>query len=346
MSLEISIVLSTYNALERLKNCLYSLTLQDVPLSKFEVIVVDDCSTDQTEEYMRSLISPYPITYEKNEKNLGRSSTRNKGIRLARGKILIFCDCDMILPPEFVRNHLNYHEQNDWLVVCGSFWHQISTHPPLTFESIKNKHYLHHVTEQPWAYWFKQFVYKYGRNLTSFYFPWMYFVVMNVSVRKKHVTEVGGFDESFQGYGGEDEELGFRLYKRGLHFVMDQHLKNYHQEHPRAVNQHDESQSNIDYILKKHQSIDTLLFYRINEYNHFYKNAVLQEIYRLPSSKENKDFLDMLVMMLTNASIQKNETFKKDFVERFQSINRQNYCPHLTMMIRKWLKKQRRRRFT
>jgi glycosyltransferase involved in cell wall biosynthesis len=333
---EVSVILSTYNAYERLKNCLYSLTLQEYPLSLIEVIVIDDCSTDKTENYIKNTKFPFRVFYKKNEKNYGRSYTRNKGIELSSGKVLLFCDCDMILPPDFVQNHLNYHNKSDNLVVCGSFWQQVPlTHRP-TFESIKNRSYQEHSYEQPWANWFKEFVHHYGNNLSSFYFPWMYFVVMNVSVRKEHAVNAGYFDEAFKGYGGEDEEFGYRLYKNGLRFVVDPKIKNYHQEHNRSLSEGAESQSNIQHIVNKHPNMDIILFYQFPQINHFYKNAVLIELNEFFRIHEHlrTEFEEKFLHFAANQTYDEMMDFYH-FTSRYP-------CPLLRKMVLKIFKNRRR----
>ncbi|MBY6037580.1 glycosyltransferase [Fictibacillus nanhaiensis] len=332
---KVSIVLSTYNAIERLKKCLFSITLQTYTLSDLEVVVIDDCSTDQTQEYIENTIFPFSVIYHKNDKNSGRSYTRNKGIHHSNGEVLIFCDCDMILPPEFVQKHLNYHKANNNLVVCGSFWQQLPLSTSLSLESIKSRAYQNEAIEQPWAYWFKQFVQLYGKHLSSFYFPWMYFVVMNVSVRKEHIIQAGCFDESFQGYGGEDEELGYRLYQNGLPFIMDTNIKNFHQEHERSFNQQKESQSNINYIVKKHPNIDILLFYCFKEFDHFFKNNICKEIDELNENSVLHNLEKMIARLEHQGSL--------DEMEDFYYFSRKSACPpHLSRMIKKKLKQGRR----
>lgn len=84
---------------------------------------------------------------------------------------------------------------------------------------------------------------------------------MNVSVRKKHLTRIGGFDEHFRGYGCEDTDVGYRLWKEGLQFIVDPSLKNYHQEHLRnAEKQEAERITNMQYMVKKHKTAEMALY--------------------------------------------------------------------------------------
>jgi GT2 family glycosyltransferase len=205
-----------------------------------------------------------------------------------------------------------------------------------TFETIKNMAYQHQSHEQPWSYWFKQFVQYYGNNLSSFFFPWMYFVIMNVSVRREHVVKAGSFDENFRGYGGEDEELGYRLYKNGLQFIVDTKIKNYHQEHYRSLNEGAESQSNIQYILEKHPRMDILLFYQFKQFHHFYKNDVLQELNELFQIHEylRTEFEERFARLAANQT-------RKEMID-FYHFTRSFSCPLLSKMIMKILKQRRR----
>lgn len=58
-------------------------------------------------------------------------------------------------------------------------------------------------------------------DLTGLTMPWLFFWTMNVSVHAGDYAAVGGFDEGFRSWGGEDLELGYRLNQRGVPFVCD-----------------------------------------------------------------------------------------------------------------------------
>ena len=57
---------------------------------------------------------------------------------------------------------------------------------------------------------------------------WLYFLTGNASVRRDDLVRVGGFDESFTGYGHEDFELGYRLQKAGIEILYEPRAVNYH----------------------------------------------------------------------------------------------------------------------
>jgi glycosyltransferase involved in cell wall biosynthesis len=102
---KVSIIIPTYNRQRLLKKTLRSLFNQSFPKDHYEIVIVDDGSTDETEEMVKnlSLISPVKIKYFKQE-NKGPGSARNKGASNADGDILIFCDSDIIYDPGYLKN--------------------------------------------------------------------------------------------------------------------------------------------------------------------------------------------------------------------------------------------------
>lgn len=73
---------------------------------------------------------------------------------------------------------------------------------------------------------------KFDARLTGYHLAWTFFITRNVSVPKSLLHAVGPFNEVFKGWGYEDWELGFRLYKQGVKFLEDSDILTYHQEHP------------------------------------------------------------------------------------------------------------------
>lgn len=98
-----SIIIPCYNAATVIEKALHSLELQT--FFDFEVILVDDCSTDNTYEYCtRKVIScNLHITLLKNEINCGPGVSRNKGLQYARGKYVGFCDSDDWYEPDLLK---------------------------------------------------------------------------------------------------------------------------------------------------------------------------------------------------------------------------------------------------
>ena len=88
----VSVVIPAYNCTQYIGQALDSALIQDVPL---EIIVINDCSRDDLDSFMKTYLEQYPqIHYLKNEKNMGVAETRNRGVRHARGTYIAFLDAD------------------------------------------------------------------------------------------------------------------------------------------------------------------------------------------------------------------------------------------------------------
>jgi glycosyltransferase involved in cell wall biosynthesis len=94
----ITVIVPTYNRRETLGRAVTSLLAQTY--SDIEVIIVDDASTDGTEEFVRQEFSDTRIRYERLKENAGADAARNYGLDIARGKFVAFLDSDDELFPE------------------------------------------------------------------------------------------------------------------------------------------------------------------------------------------------------------------------------------------------------
>ncbi len=174
-----SAIVVTHNRGTILKHCIDKLLNQMA--DDYEVIVVDDGSTDKTRDLMGKINNP-KFSYLRNGKNMGQPFSRNKGIKNARGETIIFVDSDVLVDKNFIEDHLKIQQKDDKLIVQGMVRH------------IKTPD-------------------DYGKpNLRIDGLCLAGLVTQNVSIKKKWLEEVGGLDESFgvtMGY--EDIELGRRL---------------------------------------------------------------------------------------------------------------------------------------
>lgn len=131
---KLSIVVSTYNrGKEYLEKCLESILFQE-EFEDFEVIVVDDASTDNTEEIVNSFYDAR-IRYVKRSTNFG-SDTRpkNEGAALAKGKYLMFVDDDVCLRPQALRRLYRYLRDNpECDVAYGDMWMKPTDEPGIAF---------------------------------------------------------------------------------------------------------------------------------------------------------------------------------------------------------------------
>jgi glycosyltransferase involved in cell wall biosynthesis len=98
----ISVIVPVYNEKSVLENCVESLGAQTY--SNFEIVVVDDGSTDGTLEILKNLKKSLPNFNFIKQSHLGAGAARNAGAKLSKGEILVFVDADMTFDKDFLRN--------------------------------------------------------------------------------------------------------------------------------------------------------------------------------------------------------------------------------------------------
>lgn len=119
MTVSVSVIICTYNRGGLLKRTLESLAGQTFPLESFEIIVVDDGSTDDTAEVCATFQADWPnFKYIRNSINSGQACARNLGIDSARGNHLLFTDDDCIVSNHWVERLNDYLSRED--IVAGS----------------------------------------------------------------------------------------------------------------------------------------------------------------------------------------------------------------------------------
>lgn len=107
----VSVIMPSYNTAEYITESIQSVLNQTY--TNWELIIVDDCSTDNTDEVV-SKISDERIRYFKNEKNSGAAVSRNKALREARGQWIAFLDSDDLWMPEKLEKQINFMEKNSY----------------------------------------------------------------------------------------------------------------------------------------------------------------------------------------------------------------------------------------
>jgi len=98
---KVSIILPLYNSEKFIESCFNSLLNQT--FKNYELIILDDCSTDKT----REILDKKNIKYYKNEKNLGFPSNLNKGLKMAKGDYIMIVDQDMVYDKNYLRDMMS-----------------------------------------------------------------------------------------------------------------------------------------------------------------------------------------------------------------------------------------------
>ncbi len=230
--MKLSVVIPTYNRALILKTCLERLSAQKGV--DFEVIVVDDGSTDDTGEVVKGFVGEgeMKVIYIK-QKNALQAAARNRGVREATGELILFIGDDIFPEPGMLKTHVQAHEKNggEEAVVLG-----FSTWDP----TLKITEYMAFLDRSGWQ--FRYHALTPGRlNMAH---PYKYFYTSNLSM-KRSFFEREQFDERFKVYGSEDIELGYRLWK-------DQGMELFYE--PKAVAHHHHVLTEDD-LPKKMESI-------------------------------------------------------------------------------------------
>lgn len=107
----VSIIMPTYNCSQFIRESIDSVLAQTY--TNWELLIVDDCSIDNTEEIVAMYKDPR-IRYMRNEQNFGAALTRNKALREAKGRYVAFLDSDDLWLPEKLKKQIAFMEKNGY----------------------------------------------------------------------------------------------------------------------------------------------------------------------------------------------------------------------------------------
>jgi GT2 family glycosyltransferase len=201
----LSVVTPTHRRAAHLKLLLDSLAAQTLGHDDFEVIVIDDASSDETPELLDRAVQKLPnLRYETLRVNSGPAQARNRGVELARGRVIVFLDDDVAAAPDLLAVHARFHEQrgDDLSALLG----RVDWHPDLKIT--------------PFMRWLDsaglQFAYDTWLEEGEVDRPYRAFYMANISIPRRAILDAGGFDERFPFPAFEDYELGWRLVRGGV----------------------------------------------------------------------------------------------------------------------------------
>lgn len=248
---EVTVIIPVLDGAQHIGEQLQALAMQeDAP--SFEVIVVDNGSSDATRDVVRSFVDGYPVPLRLLDGSARRGIAygRNAGVLAARAPLLGMCDADDHVAPHWVsgvRDGLARHE------AVGGPLRELRTPfdpaaPRLSHESIQRA--------------------PEGANLIG----------CNWAIRRELFERAGGLDESMPPYGGEDLELSLRLTRLGADIGREEKLEIYFRATPRG-------RDSLQKIYKT--AIAQALMYRKHPQRfpeHQGRTALLRELLRLPVS--------------------------------------------------------------
>ena len=231
---ELAVVLTTYERPEHLERSLASLDMQRGVDGNFEVIVTDDGSQDCTPGVVRKFArtAKFPVKWITHPHDGFRVSLcRNDGVRNSDASYFLFTDSDCIFPPDHLQKHLLARRPK--IIRAGDcFRLDQETTNRIDMAAIASGAYRGWVSREERQRLFKkkikeqyyQLVRHNGKpKLTG----------CNIGISRDDLEAVNGFDESFVGWGCEDDDLAFRLRKTGRRIASAlRYTHAYHMWHP------------------------------------------------------------------------------------------------------------------
>jgi glycosyltransferase involved in cell wall biosynthesis len=270
----VSVVIPTYNRHELLRRTLETLCAQRFDTDAMEVVVSDDGSADATESVARSFADRLRLHYVFQPDEGARiAATRNNGARIATAPVLLFLDTGVLAGPDLVSAHLAAHASSrpdaPGPAVLGYAYgyNPFDRRPPLTgVADLLAEHPPEHVRDllghedRFWDMRHHDFA-RLDFDLARMHTPWTLLWTMNASIRAADFNAVGGFDEGFRSWGGEDVDLGFRLAAHGVPFVVSREAWAIEWPHERDLAANRASnQRNVGRLFEKAPSLLTELY--------------------------------------------------------------------------------------
>lgn len=281
----VSIIMSTYNKAKYLDLTLAAYTIQSY--KNFELVIIDDGSTDNTSDIVKKYSTLLDIKYHKEKFNSGAATARNKALKLASYNYVIIVDDDRIPHQDFVLEHKKFLDKNPQTVSVGkqglilSIFSQglklkfndefllYNKYPELlnikysqlftpkdiinNFNNILAKYYLSDYNDESLSIIVNNPMHK------NFNMLWTKAYGGNMAFDKTYCKKELKYDVNYKGYGCEDIDFSYQLYLQDFKFAFNNTAINYHQEHKRKENESKESYKNFIYFYNKYHTLEILL---------------------------------------------------------------------------------------
>lgn len=226
-SVAISAIVPTFNRLPKLKRAIGSLLAQECPSGPFEIVVVDDGSTDGTREWLAAVSQQKPNLRFTSQKHSGPAVARNLGVKMARGEVFLFVGDDIITGAGLLERHLFMLKRNGMNVAIQG---RVRLAP-----EVERTRFVRYLDERSWAQ-FRPNTADAGDELD---FALLY--TCNCSVPKRLLVDCGGFPEDVIYY--DDTFLGWQLQQKKVRILYE----------PKALCYHDHTQTLEEFLQRQKQ---------------------------------------------------------------------------------------------
>ncbi len=236
---EISVVIPTHDRRDVLPEVLAALGRQEAP-PPFEVVVVDDGSSDGTGELLAELRPPFPLRVLR-QANLGPAAARNAGVAAAQGEWVAFLGDDTVPDPGWLRAHREAHRRRQDSPLRGVLGYT-GWHPRLRLN--------------PFLRYINEFGLQFGYSIIQDreHVPFNFFYTSNISVARRLLLETP-FHLDFPYPAWEDIEVGYRLQQQGFWLVYEPSARVAH-DHPTSFERFTRRQEKAGY--------SAVVFYRLH----------------------------------------------------------------------------------
>ena len=249
----VSIIICFYERLEHLKRCLDSLSFSSGSFD--EVIITDDGSREDVVRRLKEMITHYDFSIHhvwQPNRGFRAAAARNTGIRHAKGDYLLFFDSDFLILPGTVDCHVNLARQGRFVAGNCKYLTEDQTTAlfngrisPEGLESVYSQ-----IPEREMIKDHRRFIKRtilFRLHLLSYR---KQSLGGHLSIHRRDINQVNGYDENFVGWGGEDEDLAMRLVKAGIYGRSAiRSARVLHMLHPKEIgDKHWKEGPNIDYF--------------------------------------------------------------------------------------------------
>lgn len=307
----VSVIIPTYNCSQYISEAIESVLNQS--FQAFELIIVNDGSTDRTDEVIKKYLDSFPdkIKYIKQE-NKGHAAARNTGIKASGGEFIAFLDADDLwLPNKLAAQILVFDKNPDVGLVhtnCYGFGGPGGT-------------YLGRYWMTP-----EQIQKHSGYIFFEHYFRTIRITTSTVMIRKKCLDEVGLFDENLSRLGSEDRELFLRILWKYHAVYIDKPLGKYRDRSDSSGQNHEKMIKGQKYVYEK-----------------------ITKLYKLPNSYKRKALSSVYYEWAS--AFYESFQFQQGYTLQVKSIlynpsNPHNYLLTGKMIKRLWIRLKRNKLHT